>query len=455
MARLFGTNGIRGVFGRDLTLDLALEVSYALAAYFQDKPILVGYDGRHSSVILSKVVRAGLGSRGIDVADAGLVPTPCLQYCVARLGYRGGVMITASHNPPEYNGIKVMAPDGVELSREEELKVEDIYFSKKFESPGEKMGGDVEERMSVPTYVEGISSLVDAELIRKRRSTVVLDLGNGAQAVTAPRLLESLSCRVITINSEIDGSFPGRGSEPTPYNLDLLSQTVRENSAEIGIAYDGDGDRSIFCDEEGTVYGGDKSGAILTGHVLSKDGGRGTKVVTPVNSSVLIDIITGGFGAELIKTKVGSVEVSKEMLGRSALVGLEENGGFMYSRHIPVRDGGMSSALMLEAMARRSKRLSELVEELPRFYQYKTKFVCTKTQSARIAERLVSRDEGKKMERLDGVKIWVKNDTSWVMVRQSGTEPVLRLYAESDDKKHLDEIVRSYTAEITRIIGSG
>ncbi|MFQ5920788.1 MAG: phosphoglucosamine mutase [Nitrososphaerales archaeon] len=451
MARLFGTNGIRGVFGRDLTLDLALEVSYTLATYFRDKPVLVGYDGRHSSVALSKVVRAGLNSLGVDVADAGLVPTPCLQYCVKRLGYRGGVMITASHNPPEYNGMKVMARDGVELSREEELRVEEIYFSKKFGTEWDAIGDDVKEERTVDTYIDGVLSLVDVDLIRSKRLTVVLDVGNGAQAVAAPKLMESLGCRVITINSAIDGSFPARGSEPTPHNLSLLSQTVRDNSADLGIAFDGDGDRSIFCSDQGEVYGGDKSGAILTEHVLSKNREKDAKVVTPINSSALIDIVAGRFNAEVIKTKVGSVEVSRKMLGISALVGLEENGGFMYAKHIPVRDGAMSGALMLEAVASRSKRLSELVNGLPTFYQYKTKFACTKEESRRIVERLVSKAEGKRIETLDGVKIWV-TDTSWAMVRQSGTEPVLRLYAESDDGKFLDEIVQDHTKEINSVI---
>lgn len=448
MARLFGTNGIRGVFGKELTLDLAIEVSYALVTYFHDKPLLIGYDGRHSSVILAKAVRAGFNSLGLDVADAGLVPTPCLQYCIKRLGYKGGVMITASHNPPEYNGIKVMASDGVELSREEELKVEDIYFEKKFELPDRNIGSEIEERRAIETYINGVVSLVDINAIRAKKLKVVLDIGNGAQAVAAPKLMEFLGCNVIMINGAIDGSFPGRGSEPTVENLSLLSQTVRENSADLGIAYDGDGDRCIFCDEQGNVYGGDRSGALLTDHVLEKN--KGAKIVTPINSSILIDIIANKWNATLIRTKVGSVEVSREMLKSSSLVGLEENGGFMYGKHIAVRDGAMTSALMLEMIASRSMRLSELMNTLPKFYQYKTKFAFTKEQSSKVIEHLTSKASGK-VETLDGVKIWL-NDTSWVMVRQSGTEPVMRLYAESNDNKFLNEIVQNYTMQVSEII---
>jgi phosphomannomutase/phosphoglucomutase len=447
MAKLFGTNGIRGVFGKDLTLDLALQISYTLATYFHDRPVLVAYDGRHSSVILSKIVRAGFNAQGVDVGNAGLVPTPCLQYCVNKLGYKGGVMVTASHNPPEYNGIKAMAPDGIELSREEELKVEEIYFSKTFKSLDHIIGNDTEERRAVDTYIDGITSLVDADLIRRKKLKIVLDLGNGAQTITAPKLLQSLDCKAIVINSKIDGSFSGRGSEPTPDNLSLLSQTVRENSADFGVAYDGDGDRSIFCDERGNVYGGDKSGVILADHVLSKN--SNARVVTPINSSMMIDIIAGKWNAKITRTKVGSVEVSREMAKNNALIGFEENGGFMYGKHIAVRDGAMTTSLMLDMVASKSAPLSELMNALPKFYQYKTKFACTKEQSTSVVEHL-SKASGR-TETLDGLKIWV-NDSSWVMVRQSGTEPVMRLYAESNDSKFLNEMVQDYTAKVSKIV---
>lgn len=450
MGRLFGTNGIRGVFGKDLTLELALDVSYALATYYHDQPVLVGYDGRYSSPAISKVIRAGLNAMGIDVANAGLVPTPCLQYCVKTAGYNAGIMITASHNPPEYNGIKAMGADGVELSREEELEVEEIYFSKNFKRFDQEIGSNIDELTAIATYMEGVLSLVDIDLIKEKKFTVVLDLGNGAQAVVAPKLLEELGCKVITINSEINGSFPGRGSEPTPDNLQQLSATIKENSADLGIAYDGDGDRSIFCDENGIVYGGDKSGAILTEHVLSRN--NNAKVVTPINSSTLIDIIAKKYNSSVTRTKVGSVEVSREMLKSNALIGLEENGGFMYGKHIAVRDGAMTSALMLELIASKGKKLSEIINELPAFHQYKTKFKCTKEQSKQVVEHLINNAKGK-VETLDGVKIWI-NDSSWVMVRQSGTELVMRLYAESNDSKLLNEVVENYSKEIRKFTNS-
>ncbi|MEM0365322.1 MAG: phosphoglucosamine mutase [Candidatus Nitrosocaldus sp.] len=451
MARLFGTNGVRGVFGKDLTLELALRLSYALATYYQEGPLLLAYDGRHSSPLIASVVKAGLNAMGIDVHDAGLVPTPCLQYCTKRLGYRGGIMITASHNPPEYNGIKVMASDGVEIPREDELKIEDIYFSNRFmKSKG--IGRD--ERLSNPVdlYIQGIRSLVDVDRIRSKGMKVVVDVGNGAQAVAVPRLLNMLGCKVVTLNERIDGSFPGRGSEPTVDNLGELASSVKANDADLGIAYDGDGDRSIFCDEQGNIYTGDRSGALLVEHVLAKEGEKrgDVKVVTPVNSSMLIDMVAAMYSAKVIKTKVGSVEVSREMIRASALVGLEENGGFMYAKHIPVRDGAMSTALMLEVLALRDEPLSSLISRYKRFYQYKTKFPCSREQSSSIIDALKATSS--RVETIDGIKVWV-DDESWIMVRQSGTEPIIRLYAESSSEQRLRQIVDVYVEKIRSLLG--
>ncbi len=452
MARLFGTNGVRGVFGKDLTLDLALRLSYALATYYRQGPLLLAYDGRHSSPLIASVVKAGLNAMGIDVHDAGLVPTPCLQYCTKRLGYRGGIMITASHNPPEYNGIKVMASDGVEVPREDELKIEDIYFEERFmQSKG--IGRDERLGDAVDLYLQGIRSLVDVDRIRSKGMKVVVDLGNGAQAVAVPRLLNSLGCKVVTLNGMIDGSFPGRGSEPTIDNLGELASSVKANGADLGIAYDGDGDRSIFCDEQGNIYTGDRSGALLVEHVLAKEGEgqRGkVKVVTPVNSSMLIDMVAARYNAKVIKTKVGSVEVSREMVRASALVGLEENGGFMYAKHIPVRDGAMSTALMLEALALRDEPLSSLIGRYKRFYQYKTKFPCTREQSSSIIDAL--KGTSSRVETIDGIKVWV-DDESWIMVRQSGTEPIMRLYAESSSEQRLKQMVDVYVEKIRSLLG--
>ena len=444
-ARLFGTNGVRGVWGKDLTSDLVINLTYAIATYYKNGPIIVGYDGRKSSPIISRLVRATLNSAGLDVADAGLVPTPCLQHAAKRLGYNGGIMITASHNPPEYNGIKPAAADGVEISREDELTVEDIYYSKKFAELAGHGRQYVDDNV-VPRYIEKILSLVDAERIRSRNFTVAMDTGNGVQAGVAPIIAKRLGCKVIVINGDIDGDFPGRGSEPTPDNLGVLAEVVRNGKADFGVAFDGDGDRSIFCDDRGTIYWGDKTGALLAKNLLAHRH-KGAEIVCPINTSMVLSKVAEESGLQVIHTKVGSVEVSREMVKRKAPMGLEENGGFMYGPLNEVRDGAMTTALILDMLAATTEdqSFSRLVEKLPRTFQIKTKFSCS---SSEVVERVImacmEHGSPKRIETMDGAKIWIDDET-WLMVRPSGTEPLIRMYAESTDKALLVSKIDEYS----------
>jgi phosphomannomutase/phosphoglucomutase len=440
--RLFGTNGVRGVYGQELTHDLVIDLCYALGTYFSKGPIVVGYDGRKSHAVLSRLVRSTLNSAGLDTVNAGLIPTPCLQYAAKRLGYNGGIMITASHNPPEYNGIKPTASDGVEISREDELKVEDIYYSKRFVQI-DGTGHDSIDNNIISRYIEAVLALIDVNRIRQRKFTVVMDTGNGAQAVVAPLVAKKLGCKVIVINGQIDGDFPSRGSEPTPDNLELLSETVKTARADFGVAYDGDGDRSLFCDNTGAIYMGDKTGALLVKHLLSQKH-KGSHVVCPINTSMILSVIAKQAGSEVIYTKVGSVEVSREMVKRSCPLGLEENGGFMYGPLNEVRDGAMATALVLDMMAASDMSLSQHIAQLPQTFQYKTKFMCPSREIVdRIIKICLEHGSPRKVETLDGAKIWIDEET-WLMLRPSGTEPLIRMYAESTDKSLLDSKVDEY-----------
>jgi phosphomannomutase / phosphoglucomutase len=449
--RLFGTNGIRGIFGKDLTIDLIVDLCYSIGTYFEEGPIVIGYDGRNSSPIMSKLVRSIINSAGLDVGDAGLVPTPCLQYSAKRINYNGGIMITASHNPPDYNGLKAIANDGVEISREDELKVQDIYISKKF-SKVDGIARDFNDQFVIDSYAEAVLALVDVQNIRSHEFTVAIDVGNGAQAIVAPLILRRLGCRVITINGNIDGNFPGRGPEPTTENLHVLSDMVNHSDADFGVAYDGDGDRSIFCDEKGTLYGGDKTGTLLVKYLLENKH-KGAEVICPINTTMALSLIAEEEGTNLIYTKVGSVEVSREMVKRKSPIGLEENGGFMYGKLNEVRDGIMTTALLLDMLASTEQTLSQLVSSLPATFQYKSKFNCPTKQ---IAEDIVSACLGhgnpQRVETLDGAKIWIDEET-WIMVRPSGTEPLVRMYAESTDQSLLNSKIEEYGRLIKNKIG--
>ncbi len=194
MAKFFGTNGIRGIFSKDFTLEFVHDMTLAIGTYFEKGPVLIGFDGRDSSPVICKVVSSALNSMGIDCNIAGIVPTPCLEFAVKTLGYSGGIMITASHNPPQYNGIKPAAKDGVEISREDELIIEDIYLQKSWIKNSKIWGITRKEERTIETYLKGIISHVDSELIKSKNFKVVLDLGNGAQAVSAPDFCKIMQC---------------------------------------------------------------------------------------------------------------------------------------------------------------------------------------------------------------------------------------------------------------------
>ena len=443
MGKLFGTNGVRGVFAEDFTLEFVHDLILSISTYFKEGTILVGYDGRNSSKVISKLVCSTLNSAGINCDLAGLVPTPCLEFATKTLGYNGGIMITASHNPPEYNGIKPVASDGVEISREDENMIEEIFFQKNWNHNSSTFGSTKNDDRAIQTYLDGIKSQIDVSKIKSKNCKVVLDLGNGAQATTAIKLCEQLGCEVITINEEIDGLFPGRGPEPTPYNLGELSSAVVNNNADLGIAFDGDGDRSIFCDDTGMLLSGDRSALLLSDYLLKKN--PNSKVVTCVNSGNSIDELVTQTNSTVTRTKVGSVEVSRKMLTENALIGFEENGGFMFGKHNQVRDGGMTLALLLELLASSNKSISEELGNLPRSFTTKDKISCKKEDIDVIISKLSN--EFPNADTTDGIKI-VFDKKNWIMVRPSGTEPIIRIYGESDSEKNLETLMTEYIQKI-------
>jgi len=447
MAKFFGTNGIRGIFSEDFTLEFVHDMTLAIGTYFEKGPILIGYDGRESSPIICKIISSTLNSIGIDCNVAGIVPTPCLEFAVKALGYSGGIMITASHNPPQYNGIKPAGKDGVEISREDELVIEDIYFKKSWITNPEKWGVTGDETRAIDTYLKGILSQIDSKLIESKSFKVVLDLGNGAQAVTAPDFCKMINCEAILVNETIDGMFPGRGSEPTPQNLSVLSKTVIENKANLGIAFDGDGDRSIFCDNLGNILTGDKSALVLIQHILNKN--PNSLVVTCLNSGLNTEVLAEKYNSKVIRTKVGSVEVSRKMLSTDALIGFEENGGFMFGTHNQVRDGCMSLALMLDLLANIDNSLSDEISKLPSSFTTKDKMKCSSDDVDKIISSL--KEEFPESDISDGIKIII-DSKNWVMIRPSGTEPIIRIYAESENQEKLDALMIEFLQKVKSII---
>jgi phosphomannomutase/phosphoglucomutase len=237
----------------------------------------------------------------------------------------------------------------------------------------------------------------------------------------------------------IDGDFPGRGSEPTPQNLDELSKLVVDTNSDFGIAFDGDGDRSIFCDENGKILTGDSSALLLCDYLLQQY--PNSQVVTCLNSGNTIEKITEKSNSHVVRTKVGSVEVSRRMVNDNALIGYEENGGFMFGKHNSVRDGAMTLALMLDHLSKSTSSLSKNITSLPPNYTTKTKMECSTEQSKLVIEKLLK--EFPDSDTSDGIKINV-DEKNWVMIRPSGTEPIIRIYGESNSQQNLDSLISKF-----------
>ena len=448
--KLFGTNGIRGLVNVELTPEMVIKVGCSIGTFFGRKNLLLGHDARTSGPMFAKAVISGLTATGCNVFFAGMAPTPALQYAVKNHQMDGGVIITASHNPPEYNGIKVIWSDGIETSHEQEVEIENIYFDNKIVfAEWDKLGTFRELPGINDEYVQAIEKQVNPAKIAERHFHVVVDAANSVGGLTAPPLLRELGCKVTSINANIDGTFPGRLPEPRPESLTDLASTVKAIGADLGVAFDGDADRSIFVDENGVIYWGDKTFAVIIKQFLIKN--PGAKIVTPVSSSTLIKDTVEAYKGELIWTKVGSVTVSQKMKELNVKLGGEENGGVFYGPHQAVRDGAMTTALLLNIMAETGEKLSKLVAEQPQYFLEKGKIECPDEKKEVLLQKLFEQVKGENISTIDGVKIWF-SDNSAILIRPSGTEPVFRLYAEAKSQEKALKLVEDYSLRLKKIL---
>jgi phosphomannomutase / phosphoglucomutase len=449
--KLFGTNGIRGIVNKELTPEMAVKIGSAIGTFFgAKKNILLGYDARTSGPMFARAVTSGLTAAGCNVFLVGLAPTPALQFGVKNHKFDGGVIISASHNPPEYNGIKVIWKDGIETSHEQEAKIESIYFDNKQVLAEWNQLGAKQEILGInQEYVEAMKKHVDAKLIASKKFHVVVDAANSVGGITAPVLLRELGVKVTTINANIDGTFPGRLPEPRPENLGNIAATVKATGADMGVAFDGDADRSIFIAETGEIYMGDKTFAIVAKQFFIEN--PGATIVTPVSSSTLIQDVADANKGKIEWTKVGSVTVSQKMKEIKAVLGGEENGGIFYGPHQSVRDGAMTTALLLNIMAKTGKSMSQLVAEQPQYFIEKGKVACTDDKKEPLLKAMAKQIKGGKISTIDGIKIWF-DDKSAILIRPSGTEPVFRLYAEAKSKEKALKLVSDYSLLLSKTL---
>ncbi|MEM3555755.1 MAG: phosphoglucosamine mutase [Candidatus Micrarchaeia archaeon] len=426
----FGTSGIRGVVGKEITPELALRLGEVVG---KKKRVVIGRDTRESGVALEAALVAGVNFAGGDALKLGIVTTPTTAIATKQRG-EIGVMITASHNPAEYNGFKVYNRFGEEISRAEEREIENIVGMARAEQ-SVSGGGVYEVKDAVEKHIELVLSLVDVGLIKRKKPKVVVDCGNGAASSVAPFLLKEAGCHVITVNAEPGGAF-SRSLEPNSESLAEAATIVKRTGASLGVGYDGDGDRAVVIDEIGSVLGLDEQLSLLLSYIVSD----GCTVVSTVEASLGVRETVERKGGKLVITGVGSRNVAEMIRISNAVFGGEPCGEYIFPEEINTPDGMMTTLKFIELVCKEG-RLSRMRGKVKKYPVKRMKFECSdKTGSMEvIKDRLIEEFEGKLSER-DGVRIDFKD--GWLLVRASGTEPVIRLTCEHKNKGELERVCK-------------
>ncbi len=435
MTDLFGTFGIRGVTNEKVNPELALKLGQALATHLDNEgKVAVGYDPRTSSEMIESAITSGLISGGCDVLRLGMVPTPVLSFTTRNFSCDAGVMITASHNPPKYNGMKFWDEEGAGFIRDKEDELVEIYSEDASEQVDWDELGETEELDAVKEYKD---SLLDKISEFDEELKVVVDCASGAGCVTTPYILRELGCHVVTLNSQVDGHFPGRLPEPTSEHLGDLKSAVTSMDADLGIAHDGDADRTIMVDENGEIVSGDRVFA-LAGINYLKDM-ENPRIVTTVATSSVMDDVAEQLDGDITRTKVGEPELVEEYKKNGADLAGEENGGVIFTDWAMARDGMMTAVQIIDYMTRTGKTLSELSDTLPDYKQRKRKAECPNELKQDVLADLTEKFEDEDPITKDGLRIEV--DGGWYILRPSGTEPVFRCFSEAETDEKAEELV--------------
>jgi len=434
--RLFGTRGIRGPISTKVTPELMLKLGQALANYTGEGKIVVARDARTSGDMLRHAFTAGILAGGCDAVDIGVVPSPCVAFTTRDIGAKAGAIITASHNPPPDNGAAFYNSKGMEFLPSEELTIEEIMFGGRMKQANWDELGGVQHYDAIPRYVRAIKDAVKV----KRGFKVVVDCANGAGSAVTPYLLRELGCKVVTLNSHLDGHSPGRPGEPQPWNLGDLMQTVREVGANVGLAHDGDADRIAAVDENGKFIKHDALLALFAKRtVKSKKGGI---AVTSVNTSVAIEEVVAKAGGSTIRTALGNIHAAMQEYGA---VFAGEPGKIIFLDFGPWIDGVLGAAKLLEVMSTEGKPLSQIIAaDVPDYPFYHEDFTCPDEKKTAFMQSI--RDylpknvgEVRDLLEIDGLRVNRKNG-SWILIRVSGTEPKGRIVVEGRTQAELEEL---------------
>ncbi|MBA2705221.1 MAG: phosphoglucosamine mutase [Blastocatellia bacterium] len=420
-------SGVRGVIGDSLSPTLLTRFAQAFGTYVGSGTIVIGRDPRTSGEMVKQAVVAGLLSSGCRVLDVGMCPVPTVQLMVAQQGAHGGLAITASHNPPEWNALKFIGPDGLFLGPGLAREMLDIYHQGEYvKVAGAEMRGVETLFGATDRHIKAILDSLGPLPEKGRRLRVVLDACNGAGSIVGPKLLEALGAETISINNQPNGQFP-RPAEPIPENLGDLCAAVKEHRADIGFAQDMDADRLAIVSELGEPIGEDYTLVLAMLYVLGRERGP---VVANLSTTHVLDFVAKLFDCPLYRTRIGEANVTEVMQREGAVIGGEGNGGVIYPRVNFARDSLVGMALVLHLLADRGRSVSEILRELPRLYMIKEKLPCPSHKIGEVLKMVRQVYADSPVDLTDGVKVILPH--GWLHVRGSNTEPIIRLSAEAD-----------------------
>jgi len=442
MVKYFGTNGVRGLFDA-LGPQLAMELAQAIGTYFKRGRILVARDGRLTGECLKHAVIAGLQSVGCEAVDLDYASAPTAEFMIKKLKADGLIIITASHNPPEWNALKVVDGNGVTISRERGEGIEKL-MGRAARVGWNEVRPLIMHRGASGEHVDAIVKLVDAKGITARKPKLVLDCGNGMAAFVAPFLFQRLGCGITIINGEVDGRFPGRPSEPTEANVHSLLEAVKSSGADAGIAWDSDSDRVIFVDEKGGYVIGDRVFALSVLWKLGSREGTGD-IATTVSTSRAAEDVAKRFGAKTNYTKIGAPYLSEEIAKGRAVIAGEEVGGVIWTELSFAKDGFMTAARMAEALC--EKPLSAWLRDIPHYSNVKSKIpAATEEEKKEIVGRVrrEAQNRGLKTIEIDGVR--ADFEDCWLICRPSGTEDYVRIFAEARSEAKAGKLLNEWKA---------
>lgn len=443
---IFRAYDIRGIFGKDLTEEVAAQIGAAFAKFVEGKNVIVGRDVRISGEKLRDALVTGLVTR-CNVTDIGVVPTPVLYFALNLLKKEAGVMVTASHNPPEWNGFKAFRERRGSIYGKDMKKIRQYAKNVDPKRICEKRGKAVNHKGIIREYEDFVLSKVKLE----RKPKIVADTANGTCGLVAPSLFKKLGCNILTLNREPDGTFPAHLPVPKPETLGELMKEVVGYEADFGVGYDGDGDRAVFIDEKGNLIPGDLTLLILAKDILQKH--QGGKVVCELSCSMAVEEYVKKLGGIPLVERIGHTFIMDKMISENALLGGEKSGHFYFADVYGMDDGVFASMKMAEIISKSDQKLSEMVASLPQYPSvYERNFEARDNMKFSYIEKLRRRfkEYGLKTLDIDGVKLIEKE--GWAILRASNTEPVIRLSAEARTKEKLKELYDFAVKELNQIM---